>query len=398
MNRSASSPVLILIVLAQFCCTSLWFASNAVLVDLIAAFGLSAAAAGHLTSAVQSGFIGGTLCFAILTITDRFSPSRVFLCCAVLGSLTNGLMVWKGHSQESLLILRFLTGFCLAGIYPVGMKIAADHFDRGLGRSLGWLVGALVLGTAFPHLLRGVGGDLPWRGVVWVTTGMALVGGLLIGTCVPDGPYRKAGKRLEPRAFLTVFRHRPFRAAAFGYFGHMWELYAFWTFVPLLVAVGAEGEDLTSAAVSRWSFAIISIGGVACVVGGYLSVRYGPQRVAAIALALSGSCCLLAPLVLWYAPQLVRAGFLLGWGVVVVMDSPLFSTLVAQRAPAAVRGTALTIVNCLGFAITIVSIQLLAKMELANIGALQYTVLVLGPLFGLAALGKTGEEENVRVV
>ena len=381
-----SPRILPTIVLAQFCCTSLWFAGNAVMADLVANFGLPETALEHLTSAVQFGFITGTLTFAILTVTDRFSPAVVFLVCSLLGALANSLVAWSGNTLTSLLSLRFLTGFFLAGIYPVGMKIAADYYDKGLGKSLGYLVGALVLGTAFPHLLKGLGEQLPWRTVLLATSGLAIFGGLIIGLTVPDGPHRRAGKGVRPAAFLSVFRKPDFRAAAFGYFGHMWELYAFWAFVPVMLSVYLAGHPALTLNVPLVSFAIIGIGGLACVVGGYLSQTYGPMRVAFFALLLSGLCCLLAPLVLLRAPVEGLLAFLLFWGMVVVMDSPLFSTLVAQNAPAEVKGTALTIVNCIGFAVTIFSIQLLGGMQLAGASQWMYVLLGLGPCFGLIAL------------
>ncbi|MBT8267853.1 MAG: MFS transporter, partial [Flavobacteriaceae bacterium] len=170
--------VLPVIIVSQFCCTSLWFAGNGVMEDLIDNFNMNASALGHLTSAVQFGFITGTLSFAILTIADRFPPSRVFFFSALLGALFNLGAIWEGNSLASILGLRFLTGFFLAGIYPVGMKIAADYFEKGLGISLGYLVGALVLGTAFPHLLNGISLELSWRSVLITTSILALFGGI----------------------------------------------------------------------------------------------------------------------------------------------------------------------------------------------------------------------------
>lgn len=360
--------------------------------DLVATFGLPATALEHLTSAVQFGFIAGTLTFAILTITDRFSPSLVFLVCALLGALANGLVTWSGNTLVSLLSLRFLTGFFLAGIYPVGMKIAADYFDKGLGKSLGYLVGALVLGTAFPHLLKALGESLPWRNVLLVTSGLAITGGVLIGLSVPDGPHRRAGQSVRAGAFLQVFQKPNFRAAAFGYFGHMWELYAFWAFVPVMLVTYATDHPALLLNIPLLSFAIIGGGGVACVVGGYLSQNLGPRKVAFVALSLSGLCCLLAPWVLLFAPVVVLLTFLLFWGMVVVMDSPLFSTLVAQNAAAEVKGTALTIVNCIGFAITILSIQLLGGLQLGGAGEWMYMLLGIGPCLGL--IGLSGRKDR----
>ena len=378
--------ILPVIVAAQFCCTSLWFAGNAVIADLLTAFALSVATLGHLTSAVQLGFIAGTLLFALLTVADRFSPSRVFFVCALVGASTNALCVWSGHTAGSLLLLRFVTGFSLAGIYPVGMKIAADYYGAGLGRALGYLVGALVLGTAFPHLLRALGGDWPWRAVLFITSGLAVLGGTLMLILVPDGPLRRAGRGLDLTAAWRVFRRPAFRAAAFGYFGHMWELYAFWAFVPVILEHYLFASAPGRVSVAGWSFLVIAAGGVACVLSGYLSTRWGTRRVAALALGLSGACCLLSP----FVPLGVGPGgmvvFFVFWGMMVVADSPLFSTLVARNAPVEVKATALTIVNCLGFAITIISIQLLNELRFVLPVHRLFVPLAVGPLLGLLGL------------
>jgi len=194
--------------------------------DLVQAFNLPDNALGHLTSVIQLGFITGTLVFALLMIADRFPPSRVFFVSALLGSIANLGIAWGENSFSSLLGLRFITGFFLAGIYPVGMKIAADYYQAGLGKSLGWLVGALVFGTAFPHLLQVFSGTLEWTMVIYITSTLALLGGTMILLLVPPGPYRKAGTQVDLTAWFKVFKDKKFRTAAFGYFGHMWELYA----------------------------------------------------------------------------------------------------------------------------------------------------------------------------
>lgn len=379
------TPVLPVIVIAQFCCTSLWFASNGVMQPLIDAFQLQAGALGYLTSFVQFGFIVGTLVFALLNIADRFSPSRVFLLSAMIGALANLAVIWEHHTLPSLLVLRFLTGFCLAGIYPVGMKIAADHFEKGLGRSLSFLVGALVLGTAFPHLLRGVVSEVPWRFVMAFTSGIALLGGLLMWALVPDGPYRQAGGKMDLSNIPRLFRNRSFRAAAFGYFGHMWELYAFWAFVPVIFQTYAETHPGSSLNVALASFGVIAVGAPGCVWGGYLSEKLGTARMAAIALAISLVCCLLSPLVFGLGPVFLLA-LLIIWGMAVIADSPLFSTLVAQAVAPTVKGTALTIVNSIGFLVTIFSIQLLNSLQFQMNPAYIYLFLAIGPLLGLAAM------------
>ncbi len=375
--------ILLIIVIAQFCCTSLWFAGNGVMSDLVANFDLSKDALGDLTSAVQFGFISGTLSFAMLSIADRFSPSKVFFASAILGALFNLGTIWSGNTFLSLLILRFMTGYFLAGIYPVGMKIAADYFSKGLGKSLGFLVGALVLGTAFPHLLNSLGANLPWRFVLITTSALAIAGGVMIFFFVPDGPFRKPSQKIELKGFLKVFKSKPFRIAAFGYFGHMWELYAFWAFVPVMLQNFIQSNVDLQLNTAFWSFLIIGLGGLACVIGGYLSQSFGAQKVAFLALLLSGLCCLLSPFVFQSGSLLLCLGFLIFWGLVVIADSPLFSTLVAQNAIAEVKGTALTIVNCIGFSITIISIQLINYLSDYISPEYLFLILVIGPAAGL---------------
>lgn len=377
--------VLPLIVTAQFLCASIWFAGNAVMDQLIYQFQLSQDALGHLTSAVQFGFILGTLFYAFFTLADRFSPSRLFLVSALLGALANALPLFAVDNDIGLLLSRFLTGFFLAGIYPVGMKLAADYFEQGLGKALGWLVGALVLGTAFPHLLQGLNLGYSWQAVLGLTSLLAVSGGLVIGLLVPNGPYRKGLARFDAGALVRVFAHPPFRAAAFGYFGHMWELYAFWAFVPVYLTAYSRLQQQHTLSASLSSFSIIAIGGLGCFLAGFFSQKLGSKKVAALALTSSGLCCLLSPLAI-QLPLALLLLFLLLWGLMVVADSPMFSTLVAQQAPAENKGTALTIVNCIGFAITIFSIQLLNSLFSLLDTAFLFLPLAVGPAFGLIAL------------
>ena len=355
--------------------------------DLAVSFQLQPSALGHLTSVVQFGFIIGTLLFAILTIADRYSPSKVFFVCALLGAFFNIGTISSTNSFESLLLLRFLTGFFLAGIYPVGMKIAADYFNKGLGKSLGFLVGALVVGTAFPHLLKGLTGDLPWRLVIILTTTIAIIGGILV-LFVPNGPFRKASQHSDIKAIFKVFRNRQFRSAAFGYFGHMWELYAFWAFVPIILATYLQLHPEIALNIPFWSFMIIGLGGPACVIGGYISQSFGIKKTATVALFLSGLCCLISPFIIMIDSGFLLIAFLIFWGLVVVADSPLFSTLIAQNTEAETKGTALTIVNSIGFAITIISIQLLNSLQVSSNSSYIYSVLAFGPILGLWALIK----------
>ncbi|MDN2578679.1 MFS transporter [Aquibium sp. ELW1220] len=370
------------IVVSQFAATSLWFAGNAVMPELQRAAGLPVSAVGDVTIAVQLGFIAGTLVFAWLAIADRYSPRMIFFLCALAGAAANAATLATGGEYLPLLVVRFATGFFLAGLYPVGMKIASGWYDRDLGLALGWLVGALVLGTALPHLIRGLGGDLPWQGVILAVSAIAVAGGMAMLVLVPDGPHLKAGAGFDPTAFATIFRSADFRASAFGYFGHMWELYAFYAFLPVLLAARLGGD---AALVSLWSFAAIAAGFLGCMGGGYLSRAIGSVRVARLQLSASGLCCLVSPLA-FLAPVPLFLAFLMFWGVVVAGDSPQFSALNARFAPPRLVGSALTIANCIGFSITIVSIALLAR--LIGIAGPQYAFLMLvpGPILGLAAL------------
>jgi MFS family permease len=380
------SWILVVIVLTQFCGTSLWFAGNGVMANLLVDFSLKDSALAHLTSAVQLGFIIGTLFFALFTLADRFSPSKVFLISALIGSLFNLGIMWSGNTWFSLIVFRFLTGFFLAGVYPVGMKIAADHFTKGLGKSLGFLVGALVIGTAFPHFLKAYANDLPWKYVVLFISCLASAGGILMYLLVPDGPHRKKAQKPDFAVIFKVFRVPEFRSAAFGYFGHMWELYAFWAFIPIILQYYNQIHPGTNLSISVWSFTIIGIGGVACVIAGYLAQQKGTKRIAILALSLSCICCIFSPLAFSFDSSYLFLIFLLIWGMVVIADSPLFSTLVANNASPEFKGTALTIVNCIGFSITIISIQLLNFLYTALNPSYIFIFLAAGPLLGLKEL------------
>ncbi|GGF32561.1 MFS transporter [Echinicola rosea] len=381
---SQRRPILPIIVIAQFCCTSLWFASNAVMGDLLMDFGLGGTALGHLTAAVQFGFIIGTLVFALLAFADRMSPSKLFFICAIAGSALNLCILLPENNLSSLVVSRCLVGVSLAGIYPVGMKIAADYFEKGLGKSLGFLVGALVLGTAFPHFLSAFTEGLAWKSVVIGTSALAAIGGFMLWVLVPDGPYRKASQKLDVSVIFKIFRKPTFRAAAQGYFGHMWELYAFWAYVPVMFTIYLKIHHspsiLDHSAV--WSFLIIGIGAVGCVVSGVLSEKWGNKRMASLALASSGVCCLVSPF-LFMAGPILFLGFLLFWGFTVVADSPMFSTMVAQNAPSQYKGTALTIVNCMGYAISIVTIQLLNYLMNSFDARYMFVLMAIGPAVGL---------------
>jgi len=377
--------VLPVIVFSQFAGTSLWFAGNAVLPDLILELSLDFSAVGHITMAVQAGFIIGTLVFATLNIADRYSPVKVFFTCSLLGALFN-LSAIISSGYMSLLMVRFMTGFFLAGIYPVGMKIASDWHKQGLGKALGYLVGALVLGTAFPHFLKFAGSDLPWRFVMISTSILSVSGGLLLLLTVNDGPFGGSKGSFKPSVMFRLFSDKNFRSAAFGYFGHMWELYTFWAFVPVMLAY-YNTEMAMQLNIPIWSFVIIASGGISCIIGGYISLRKGSKFVSSASLMVSGICCLISPFI-FNLPVWAFLSVLLVWGISVVSDSPQFSTLVARSADRSYVATGLTLVNSLGFAITILSIQFLTYMWVEYIDPRVLLILLIGPLFGLLSIKK----------
>jgi MFS family permease len=384
--------ILPVLVTAQFAGTSLWFAVNAVMPDLQRELGWPASAVGPLTSSLQFGFIVGTLVFALLAIADRFAPRRVFLFCALAGAAcTVGAWAMVTH-YEALLVWRFLTGVFLAGIYPVGMKIAAQWYTRGLGGALGLLIGALVLGSASAHALRALSGSLPWPTLMLGVAALAAAGGLLLFFGTDDPPHAHARvTTLQWRALGTVWTDARVRASVLGYFGHMWELYTVWVMVPLVLATRLQGADLSWAA-----FWVLGAGVIGCAGGGWVAQRWGSARVASAQLATSGLCCLATPFVI-DAPALLFYAWLVLWGITVSGDSPQFSTLTARNAPPQAVGSVLTLTNSIGFGISIVSILLFVSLaQTVSLGAL-LPWLALGPTLGLWAMWRLVREERQKV-
>ena len=373
--------------LSQFAGTSLWFVGNAVLPELKQSLQLSTYAVSLVTSSVMLGFVAGTLVFAFFSLADRFSPVKLFFVCSLLGALFNSSVAWLATDAVSLFSLRFITGFFIAGIYPVGMKIASDWYDKGLGKAMGFLLGALVLGTAFPHLLKNRDFELPWKSVLYFTSIFAITGGTMMLMFVGDGPYRKKSGGFQWNAIGKIFNSKKWRQAAFGYFGHMWELYTYWGFVPLILGLYAAKNNITLN-ISLLSFLIIAIGSIACIAGGYLSLKIGSAKVASTALFISGLCCFASPFI-YQLPLYFFLGVLFIWGLAVIPDSPQFSTLVAQYAPQELRGTALTIYNSIGFFISTVSLIIIDRVfNSTGFFSKENTMLLLGlgALIGLPSM------------
>ncbi len=385
------------IVIAQLFGTSLWFSANSAADDLIRTWGIAPAEIGTLTNAVQFGFILGTLSFAVSGLADRYAASRIFALCALLGALFNAAFALFASDMASGIPLRFAVGLCLAGVYPLGMKLVVGWVPERAGAALAQLVGMLTLGTALPHGIRLAGAGWSWQATILVSSALALIAAAMI-LHLGDGPHLKRRHDAPPLRLGRVFYSfsvREFRASALGYFGHQWEIYAFWTLVPallLLSGLAAAG----SATLSGLSFAIIGIGALGCVLGGWWSQCIGSARVAATALALSALCCALFPFSeAW--PAWTKISLLLLWGASVVADSPHFSALSARACPPEIVGSALAIQNSIGFAITMISIHL-GTAWIGDWGSNIAWLLLPGPLLGLLGLYPLWRRANSRLI
>jgi MFS family permease len=386
MSHKRPKYFLIVLVFAQFAATTLWLSGTAVSIQIEAELGIKLG--GWLTSAVQMGFILGTLFNAIFALPERVLSSRLFLFSAVLGALANISIAVFPLNVPEVLISRLFTGLFLAGIYPIGMKIASDWYGKDLGRAMGYLVGALVLGKSFPYLLKGISFELPWKEFLFWISLVSLFGGILLWSLLPDKPLPAQRNQFSIKALSAIFKLPELRAAAFGYFGHMWELYAFWTFLPVIWKIYAHFHPEYVINIPLATFATIVVGFLGCWGGGVLSLKFGSGKIALIQLSISGICCLCLPFIIDTSLS-VFSLLMLIWGITVVGDSPQFSTLVSRFALPERRGSIITLVTSVGFAITIISIQLmdflLAKFP-ENLTV--FWVLSLGSLVGLSASAK----------
>jgi MFS family permease len=367
-----------------------WFSATAVIPQLREDWDLSGNEAAWLTIAVQLGFVAGALLSSVGNIADVLSP-RVVILIGSLGAAGANLLVAFAGGAETAIPLRALTGFFLAGVYPPAFKLMATWFRRGRAFALGTLAGAIAIGSAAPHFINGLGG-LEWRVAVYTTSALTLVGGIVGWRFVPEGPYPFPRAVFDPRQVRLVLRNRGVRLASFGYFGHMWELFAMWAWFLLFFRDG-HGAGGTSAAFA--TFAVIATGGAGCVLGGLVAERVGRAETAATAMLASGICALTIGLLV-DAPTWVVLAVGLVWGVAVIADSALFSTLVTEYADQAYVGTALALQLAVGFALTAVTIWLVPFLEDAVGWRYAFAFLAPGPALGIIAMVRLSRAERSR--
>lgn len=380
------TTAMVVVSLAELLGISLWFSATAVAPDLAAEWGLTAGETALLTTVVQVGFVAGALVSALLTLADTIPPRWLFAGSAATAALLTALLATVVSSFWPAVVLRFLTGVALAGVYPTGMKLLAGWFERGRGLAIGTLVGALTVGSALPHLLRAAGGVGQPGTVLFGAAALALVGSLLV-LLVRPGPYQAPVAPFDPAVVGRILRDRPTVLANLGYFGHMWELYAVWTWIPayLAASLAAGGVAAVPSTASLLSFLVIAVGGPGALLAGFAADRVGRTTVTAASMIVSAACCVAAG-ILFGSVLAVLVPFVLVWGVAVVADSAQFSAAISELAEGSYVGTALTLQTAVGFLLTTVTIQA-TPVVAGTVGwRWAFLPLVVGPAVGTLAM------------
>ena len=380
---------LALLALCEVAAMSLWFSASAVVPSLIAEHGLSPHQASLMTSAVQIGFVAGTLTSALFGLADRLDPRRFFMASALIAALANALMLIVEPASPMVIALRFVTGACMAGVYPVGMKIAVSWARDDVGLLIGLLVGALTLGSAAPHLFNAFGG-VDWHFTILSASALALLSALLINL-VGLGPKLAPAPPFNPGAALQAFRRPALRWANFGYLGHMWELYAMWAW--LVVFMDASFREVMAAEPAAWwsrlaTFASMGIGGaIGALLGGVIADRYGRTTLTMGAMTASGLCALAIGFLFGAAPWLLTLLAVI-WGITIVADSAQFSASIAELSPPEYVGTMLTVQTCVGFLLTLFTVHLVPPLAAAWGWHYAFAVLAVGPFLGVFAMSR----------
>lgn len=379
--------VLALLGFAELLGMSLWFSASAVSPQLRSIWGLTAAEAAWLTTIVQLGFVCGTAVAAVLNLADVIPAGRLFSVCALFGGAVNAAIL-AAPGYPSALVLRFLTGFFLAGVYPPAMKMTATWFRSQRGLAIGVIVGALTVGKAIPYLVRAIP-HVGLRPVVLTSSVGAVIAALLVTAGYRDGPFPFTSRPFSWKHVGDVVRVREWRLATASYLGHMFELYAFWTWIPSFlaasVAANAGGRFRAPRLISLLAFATIAIGGLGSVWGGLFADKRGRERLVSISLFMSGSCCLLSG-ILFGRPIWILGALAMTWGFFVIADSAQFSTLVTESVPQHTVGTALTVQTSLGFLLTMLPMQLVPLIAQRAGWRWGFAILALGPVAGIAAI------------
>jgi MFS family permease len=387
--RSTAGRQLVMIAVVQVLAMATWFSASAVVPSLMQEWALGRGSAGLLTVSVQVGFVVGALGSALVNLPDIVPAHLLVALSALVAATTTALTAAVADGLGWAVPLRFLTGVALAGVYPTGMKLVATWFSRGRGHALAVMVGALTLGSSLPHLLSGLA--LPWELVLHGSAAAAATAGGIALLGVRPGPLAAAAPPLNMRYVFTVFRERRSRLANLGYFGHMWELYAVWTWLPAFIgaSVAAGGQGLPFAlSTGVLAFVAIGVAGFAgCLLAGWWSARHGPAQSAVVAMVVSGASCVAAAVLFGRSPYLLVLVCLV-WGASVIADSAMFSTALSESVDSRYVGTALTIQTAIGFTLTVVSIQLVPVLvDVAGWGGATL-VLAAGPFLGAISMWK----------
>ena len=375
---------LALLALVDLLAMSLWFSASAVVPELREAWGLDDAGAAWLTTSVQLGFATGAVLSALLTLSDVWDPRRLIAGSALLGAAATAAIALFADGLALTVVLRFMTGVALAGVYPPGMKMVAGWFRAGRGMAIGILIGALAVGSAMPHLLRPLGGIGAWRPVLLLASGLAVVAAVLAATGLRAGPHQAPAAPFDPRAVRRMFADRATMLANGGYFGHMWELFAMWTWIPAFLAASFAADSsagTTPSLASYLAFGTIAAGGLGAAAAGILADRAGRTAVTSWSMVVSGVCCLaIGPL--FGGPIWPIAAVCFVWGFAIVADSAQFSACVSELAEPEYVGTALTLQTAIGFLLTVATIRLVPVWEASLGWEWAFAPLAIGPALG----------------